>query len=826
MIVPIGDFSGSGGPTSILKLAFTAGLLAFGSGDKTSIENRRGTLAFIAGATGIATVAPAIAQGILAYRKKQPVASAFRRIRIRPNPSKTRPSGAKPTKTKGGDEAKNGALYGTVLCATAAVVGAALALGGSGEGGSSADAQESGEDGVQNDAVEGEGTGSGGEESSDPGGESNDPASAEVEQGVAPSDLLEEAVGGDPPPPPPPGSDSGLEDDNNGYAIYGLDWKALLVALTVLAALKKLVTLRKLGARDRLAAFRKSTALEELSDRRISDIPTSDDANTVDQQSISVDWERSDISPYQSKEHARLPGSHLSLEELTSLLLATLQLPPSDNATSSNPTDNFNQLLTVSQLVSPLREGLPADVCSLSDAVLAYNRNAGEVPFPFTESIVSMVNRQRSSLDVCFADTIDNLSVPTLATWDNWECTVNDRLDETVPTVVFFQDSAPNAARQMFASATEDVRKEWTTEVKLAAGAVFLALYHVSHKLRSYWNRLRLFLAVSLFTLLTPVVEKWARPRGLAQYIPRLPALKVNNDGDIVVSREEDSSTTDIYATDSGHFDDSDEERSELIHIGTSTTEEPVAEAVGIEEAAEYVVEEVVEPVVKDAIESDEQVIEPVSKPVVEDAIEQVVKPVIEQDIEQDIEQIAKQVTERTVEIVEQVVEPVAEDAIEQIVELAIKQVSEPVIEQFVKPLVEDVAEQAAVEVTDQVIAVDVKQTADATPPTLQSSVSAPNHLSSVVNEDQVVEIISVSKSFPPSMSARAVAFAPKVACAASVPEVEDKVEEPETFSIPVYQSRTGNKKRRGGRRSHTRKNQNQNRDQSTVDAAGPSTHI
>lgn len=72
-------------------------------------------------------------------------------------------------------------------------------------------------------------------------------------------------------------------------------------------------------------------------------------------------------------------------------------------------------------------------------------------------------------------------------------------------------------------------------------------------------------------------------------------------------------------------------------------------------------------------------------------------------------------------------------------------------------------------------------------------------------------------------MNARAVAFAPKVACAASVPEVEEKVEEPETFNIPVYQSRTGNKKRRGGRRSHTRKNQN--RDQSTVDAAGPSMH-
>lgn len=160
MIAPIGDsLSGSGGITSVLKLALTAGLLAFGSGDKTSIENRRGHLAFVAGATSIATVVPAIAQGILAYRKKQPVASIPRRIRIRPNPSKTHPSGAKPTQTKGGDEAKNGALYGTALCATAVVAGVALVLGGSSQGGSSADAQDGGEDGVQNDAVEGERTG-------------------------------------------------------------------------------------------------------------------------------------------------------------------------------------------------------------------------------------------------------------------------------------------------------------------------------------------------------------------------------------------------------------------------------------------------------------------------------------------------------------------------------------------------------------------------------------------------------------------------------------------------------------------------------------------
>lgn len=293
-----------------------------------------------------------------------------------------------------------------------------------------------------------------------------------------------------------------------------------MVALVVLAALKKLVALRKLAARKRLAAFEKRTALKKLSDRRI--IPASDNANAVEQQSISVNTERNDISPYQFKEHTRLPGSHLSLEELTSLFFATLQLSPSDNATSSNPTDNFNQLLTVSQLVSPLRESLAEDVCSLSDAVLAHNPNADEVLFPFTENIVSMVARHRSSLDVCFADMADNLSVQTLATWEDWECTVNDRLDETMPTVVFFQESAQDAARQMFASATEDVPKKWTTEAKLAAGAVFLAMYHVSRKLRGYWNRLKLWFAASLFALITPIVEKWALPLGLTQYIPRL----------------------------------------------------------------------------------------------------------------------------------------------------------------------------------------------------------------------------------------------------------------------------------------------------------------
>ena len=167
MVAPFGDsLFGSEGATSTLKVALTAGLLAFGSGDKPSTQNRRGSLANIANiATNIATVAPIIAQGYHAYKKSQLAANVPRRARARVKPSKTFPSGTKPTRTKRGNKAKHGGLFGAALCSTATVAGAALTLGGSGQGGSSDDAQEGGrggEDGAQNDAVEGEGAGGAG----------------------------------------------------------------------------------------------------------------------------------------------------------------------------------------------------------------------------------------------------------------------------------------------------------------------------------------------------------------------------------------------------------------------------------------------------------------------------------------------------------------------------------------------------------------------------------------------------------------------------------------------------------------------------------------
>ncbi len=82
-----------------------------------------------------------------------------------------------------------------------------------------------------------------------------------------------------------------------------------------------------------------------------------------------------------------------------------------------------------------------------------------------------------------------------------------------------------------------------------------------------------------------------------------------------------------------------------------------------------------------------------------------------------------------------------------------------------------------------------------------------------------------MSKSFPSSTDARAVASTSEVACAASVPEVEETEEVPETFDIPVYESRTGKKKktlRRGGRRGPTHKI----RSQSSVNAVASSSRI
>ena len=320
---------------------------------------------------------------------------------------------------------------------------------------------------------------------------------------TAPSDLREETVEGSPPPPPPPppsGTDSGPDNRNNGRAIHALNWKAILVAFAVLVALKKLVALRKLAARK----------------RRLLDMSASDNAHVVVPRTISVDKERNDIVLYQSEEHTGLPGSHLSLQELTALLMATAQLPSSDNATSSNPMDNFSRVMALSQLVSPVRESLAADVYSVSDAVLGHNLDADEVLFPFTENIMSLVAYQRSPLDMCFPDAADNLSTESLLNLEDWECPI----DETRPTVVFFQDTALDAARHMFAPVTEDIRKDWTTEAKLAVGAVFIALYHASCTLKGYFNRLRIFFVVALFALITPTLEKCAHPIG-ETYIPR-----------------------------------------------------------------------------------------------------------------------------------------------------------------------------------------------------------------------------------------------------------------------------------------------------------------
>lgn len=52
-------------------------------------------------------------------------------------------------------------------------------------------------------------------------------------------------MGGSPPPPPPSSeTTSGPDDGDKGCSVYGLDWKALFIALAVVAAFKKYKALR------------------------------------------------------------------------------------------------------------------------------------------------------------------------------------------------------------------------------------------------------------------------------------------------------------------------------------------------------------------------------------------------------------------------------------------------------------------------------------------------------------------------------------------------------------------------------------------------------
>jgi hypothetical protein len=85
-------------------------------------------------------------------------------------------------------------------------------------------------------------------------------------------------VGGSPPPPPPPSeTTSGSDDGNKGCGVYGLDWKALFIALAVVAAFKKYKALRAMNvdkeviARDSIRPAQITSKVQEYSSAYLRD---------------------------------------------------------------------------------------------------------------------------------------------------------------------------------------------------------------------------------------------------------------------------------------------------------------------------------------------------------------------------------------------------------------------------------------------------------------------------------------------------------------------------------------------------------------------------
>ncbi|KAF8166364.1 hypothetical protein BJ912DRAFT_934575 [Pholiota molesta] len=250
--------------SSILKLALAGGLLAFRPGDRGPMgKEQKAGVALLAGAAGFA-VAPTIYQLAHGLRGPATVPAKVDLVHLRPARPKatgTRRPAGEPTKTKTwGPEAGAGgkprnAVFAIAVCVLVAGGGAAMVLG------QRSAASAAGEDGEELDDVEdvpagGEDAASGsGGDSSAP-GDGEDAASGSGGDSSAPGDAPDDPSGvGDE-------SDtvsndahacngdvgaSGSDDGNKGCGVYGLDWKALFIALAVVAAFKKYKALRAMN---------------------------------------------------------------------------------------------------------------------------------------------------------------------------------------------------------------------------------------------------------------------------------------------------------------------------------------------------------------------------------------------------------------------------------------------------------------------------------------------------------------------------------------------------------------------------------------------------
>ncbi|KAF9477700.1 hypothetical protein BDN70DRAFT_95698 [Pholiota conissans] len=235
---------------SVLKLALTTVLLALNSGDKRALsEDHKAGIAFFAGVAGaisLAAVAPNIqlfTNGHLAkpqHYKSTPLKAT--RTRSRAKPTKTKDFASGPT-----GKPRN-AVFALVMCVMVAGGQAAMVLGqgsssssgGEGEDGNGFDDTSSGGEDLVNGS---------GDDSSAPDRSSYDPSGVDgtLTSNVSPKKLDQGFKGGSPPPPPPPSQTvSGSDDRDRRGKFYGLDWRALIVAAAVVAALKKL----KAGKRE------------------------------------------------------------------------------------------------------------------------------------------------------------------------------------------------------------------------------------------------------------------------------------------------------------------------------------------------------------------------------------------------------------------------------------------------------------------------------------------------------------------------------------------------------------------------------------------------
>ena len=136
--------------------------------------------------------------------------------------------------------------------------------------------------------------------------------------------------------------------------------------------------------------------------------------------------------------------------------------------------------------------------------------------------------------------------------------------------------------------------------------------------------------------------------------------------------------------------------------------EEPVGEAVELEEAAEETTEEPVEEAVEETVE---EAAEEKAEPVEEEKAEETVEETVEEAAEETVEEAVEEATEETVEeaaeetaeeTVEEAAEETVEEAVEETTEEAVEETTEETIEETAEEKVEEVAEETAEEAAEE----------------------------------------------------------------------------------------------------------------------------